>query len=42
MFVLFICIHQVAYFVNRYFDPEMKVKTFSKTTVNSGVRVGML
>ena len=31
MFVLFICTQQVAYFVNKSSEPELKVKTFSKT-----------
>ena len=33
MFVLFICTQQVAYFVNKSSESEMKMKTFSKTFV---------
>ena len=31
--VLFICIEWVAYFVNKYFEPEMKVTFLAKHAV---------
>ena len=41
--VLFICIEQLAYFVNESFEPETKVKTFGKTPINhSTIRNAML
>ena len=38
-FTFFMCIEHMAYFVNKSFDPEMKVKTFGKTLIGAVSRI---
>ena len=38
-FTFFICIAHMAYFINKFFNPKMKVKTFGKTLIGALSRI---